>query len=865
MRQSTNSATSNSELPPVVVSAPHSTPTKPSAVVRPALILVALSLLSVALMVARWQIARPQPVNISLGDPQVAASHFYGVEAGEDKSFRWSRTLSALSLPALAGTQTVSIEANPARPSGGPPVKFRLLSGTTVLGEFEAQPGWHTYTATAQLGLAPDMRFLIESDAFYPSASDRRRLGLAVSTISAAPVQGRLGLTWPPYLWLIIAALAPLIGFGFGRRSVRLALACVASILVLALSLAPAAVALPLAAWMTGVAAAVLLLYLARGALAPGGLLAALLNRIAGSRWELPAVAVLTGGIAVAITWPLAARLGTSMPGWPGDNFAFLYKFWWFRTALLIDHRWPFYDPNTFAPFGFNLGQGEPTLANTLPGALLGAVFNDVAAYNLIVLLSFVVSGLGAYLLVREITGNRPAATLAAVAFAFCPYRLSQMAGHIQMLGTGWIPLSFYFAERALRTRRWQPAALSGVALGLAALSAWYYAYIAGLLLGIYLLLRLWSLRRNLNARWLLRAGLAAFVAFLLIAGPVALPSLSIWASGGLTHSAKAADEASASPLDYVIPNALQPAWGELSMRAHSGQNIIEDLLYLGLVTTAIAVAGLAFRGRRRGNEPSLVAPWLVILIISLVLSFGLTLHGLAGLVTLPATGNAPIPMPARLLYDWLPLFSSMRAYARFGLVAMLALAVLAGLAWSRLARARPSTASWLTLVAIICILIDYWAAPYPWGTTHVQPTRAATFLASAPPGTVMQMPLQSALSGPALFAEVYYRKPIAYGYDTFEPAEWRAARPSLLDFPSDASLDVLAKWGVKYIVVSANAYGADWPGTLAFLKSLPRLRHLQDFNEARSWDVDPAVLDARPDMEDALAPDTVSIFELIR
>ena len=52
-------------------------------------------------------------------------------------------------------------------------------------------------------------------------------------------------------------------------------------------------------------------------------------------------------------------------------------------------------------------------------------------------LLSFVVAGLGAYLLVKELTGSKLGGLLAAVAFAFAPYHMAQMAGHLQLMGTG--------------------------------------------------------------------------------------------------------------------------------------------------------------------------------------------------------------------------------------------------------------------------------------------------------------------------------------------------------------------------------------------------------------------------------------------
>jgi hypothetical protein len=129
----------------------------------------------------------------------------------------------------------------------------------------------------------------------------------------------------------------------------------------------------------------------------------------------------------------------------------------------------------------------------------------------------------------------------------------------------------------------------------------------------------------------------------------------------------------------------------------------------------------------------------------------------------------------------------------------------------------------------------------------------------------VMRMPLAASQSGPALWAQVYYDKPVAYGYETFEPEGWRARRPKLETFPDDRALDVLREWGVRYVVVSGNAYGAGWPDTLAYLKSLPSLRHMGDFEERRTWEVDPAVLDAQPEHEAYALPDTLAVFELTR
>lgn len=842
-----------------------------------ALAVGAFCLLGVALLVARWQVFPPSAFRADLGALNTQASHFYGVEGSQGgPAFRWSRTISAVSLPALAAIQVVSVTLNPGRPASASAPRFRLLVGDKPVGEFTAQAGWHTYTATLGSLLYPDIRLELESDTFYPGAGDTRRLGLAVAGFQVAPLAGAgrsFGLIFPPGLWVVLALLAPLWAalccLIRSRRAAIVGAAAGSVAPALWTLLLPSALALPLAGWVWGFAFALLALYGAHRWLRPGAPAYNALRRLGSSRWELPAVGLTCAVLAVAITWPVAARLGDSLPGWPADNFAFLYKLWWFRTALVVNHQWPLFDPNSYAPFGFNLGQGEPTLINTLPGVVIGAIFNDVVAYNLLALSSFVVSGIGGYLLVKELSGSKLAGLLGGVVFAFSPYRLAQFAGHLQLLGTGWIALSFYFAERALRTRRLKYGLFMGLCLALTALSAWYYAYMVGLAVAVYTAVRLLMLRREAPLSTLIKPLLASAITLLALAGPIAIPSLQLWAEGGLSHSAKAADENSAAPLDYFIPNELQPVWGELAMSAHAGENVIESALYLGVVTAVIAIAGWFVALRRRKWPFGGVWPtWVGMLIGAFVLSLGLTLHGLNGQTLIQsANGTAPIPMPAQLLYDWLPLFSSMRAYARFGVLAMLALAALAGLGWAVIVRrgwrfaARNS--AWFTLLAIALALTDFWAAPYSWGTSRVQPTQASAYIASAPAGLVMQMPLASSQWGPALFWSTYYNKPITYGYDTFEPPDWARYKPVLARFPDKAALDLLRSWGVRYIVVSANAYGADWASTLDYFKSISGMSYKASFQEQRTWDVDPGVLDARPDMVRYADPDTLAVFEL--
>jgi hypothetical protein len=72
---------------------------------------------------------------------------------------------------------------------------------------------------------------------------------------------------------------------------------------------------------------------------------------------------------------------------------------------------------------------------------------NALAAYNLTLLLSYPLCGLAMYALAWTLTRSAPAAFLAGLAYAFAPYRASQLP-HVQMLLGFWAPLALVGLHR---------------------------------------------------------------------------------------------------------------------------------------------------------------------------------------------------------------------------------------------------------------------------------------------------------------------------------------------------------------------------------------------------------------------------------
>jgi hypothetical protein len=124
-----------------------------------------------------------------------------------------------------------------------------------------------------------------------------------------------------------------------------------------------------------------------------------------------------------------------------------------------------FWNANIFYPERLTLAYSEHLFAQAVQifpvYALTG---NIILAYNLLFLSTFVLSGLGMFLFVREVTGSARAGLTAGMIYAFAPYRVPQFS-HLQVLSSQWMPFVLYGLRRFFDTRRVRPLAGAGAAL----------------------------------------------------------------------------------------------------------------------------------------------------------------------------------------------------------------------------------------------------------------------------------------------------------------------------------------------------------------------------------------------------------------
>jgi hypothetical protein len=592
-------------------------------------------------------------------------------------------------------------------------------------------------------------------------------------------------------------------------------------------------------------------------------------------------VVALLGLLTAVMTWPMVAHWSTAVLGPPGDNLEYVWKMWWFKHALLERGVSPMFNPDVFYPFGYPLAMGETTVAHTLLGLPITALFGEVVAYNTVVFLSFVLSGYSVYLLLRELGCGGAAALLGGVAFAFSPYRMSHLgAGHLPLMGTGWIALFFLFLERTLTRPSWCRGVLTGVFFALTALSSWYYAVIVGAFGVLYALLRGRKVAEGGRpaTRTRARALLAGALVAAALVAPMAAPVVRLYQQGEMQyeHSLKYVDRWSASLVDFFCPNAMHPLWGE-ALTTRYYQNTNEHLLYLGAVPLALAAVGLWVRRRER-----LARVFAVLGGIALVLAMGTTVHFGGDPVYVPVSAETErrfcdfmdkvawqyalnkvdyrslrldngivIPLPMLFIYLFTPLVGSMRVWARFGMMTMFCTAVLAG--WGAdwvLARLRGGAARkrWLVSGALVALLlVDFAVLPYPYGYTEAKAQPVDAWLADQPNAPVVHFPLEKTWYGWMLYATRVHGQPAVYGYGTFAPQEVRQSAQVLETWPSEEALALLREWGVRYVLAGERSYGEEWPAVRAAMDALPGLEEVAVFEDEPRFHADRLLHLVRP------------------
>jgi Protein of unknown function (DUF3108) len=516
------------------------------------------------------------------------------------------------------------------------------------------------------------------------------------------------------------------------------------------------------------------------------------------NRLLAPAAVPLLFLVAAAVfLWPLPLQFTTHLaaPEGPGDPYLNLWILGWDLHALttapatLLDGR--IFDANIFHPASGTLAYSDHLILQALILLPIYLATSDlVVCYNVLLIGSLAASGWAMYSLARALSASREGALVAGLAWAFWPYRFAHLI-HLQLQSLYFLPLALLFLHRTIARRRRRDALALGVVAALQAISSVYYGVMTAVMLVLVALVLLAGVGRWRNPATLRRLALSALVAALLVA-PFVWPYLRVQEREGFARNLYEASRHEARAWSYLqVPSANVPygRTGILTARDAQGQlrarwvEGVEQQLFPGLLLILLAGAGLVGL-RQRANWPVHCAMGLLIL-AGFLLSLG--------------------PDSVRALYATLHGsvfgFQAIRAPARFSVLVVLGLSVLAASGVSRLLAATRVKAAGVVLAAFVAL--EYLSVPLAFVERPPRTTDVGQWLARAPgPGAVVHLPLtHDRENTSAMVQSLEHWRRIVNGYSGQRPAFFPSLVDRLSSFPSADGLLTLKDLGVRFVV----------------------------------------------------------------
>ncbi|MBY0496559.1 MAG: hypothetical protein K2Y23_20320 [Cyanobacteria bacterium] len=507
-------------------------------------------------------------------------------------------------------------------------------------------------------------------------------------------------------------------------------------------------------------------------------------------RGSVEATAVVLGAVILACVFTLpyilhfndAGRLDTNDGRWS------IWVVSWVAHALTTDPR-QLFNANIFYPHTNALAFSEGNIVEGVIGAPVWRLTkNPYTTHNFIFLAAFAQSFIATYYLVRRLTGDRWAAVICGVMYAYCPFAFIRQA-HIQLLMIGFLPWVMLCWHRFLDRTSIARAIELGVVMALTGLACAYYGIFAG---GMIAIASIWfaiSRQRWKDIRYWAMVGVAAVVCVGVIA-PFFLPYVQMQESTGFQRTLSG--QYSANLGGWLLSSAWAHRWWAPYLTNPS------EGIFPGILAIVLGVSGARVMLRSQLRDVA----WYYIGLA--IFTFWITLGPAAGLYT--------------LLYNTVPVFSFLRAPTRAGIVVTLCLVVLSAPAMVAIMQRRGAKAAGSILLLLACA--DLYRAPLrmreapPLSDVH-------RMLASLPRGPVIELPywatsIEFHRHAEYMLLSTAHWQPLINGYSDHIPQDFRDNATTLANFPSRESFAILEKMQARYAVLHMDLMPAAATAELA-------------------------------------------------
>jgi hypothetical protein len=322
------------------------------------------------------------------------------------------------------------------------------------------------------------------------------------------------------------------------------------------------------------------------------------------------------------LIWPVHPFGTDYWIGHSGDELQASWNMWWFRHAIVNEHSSPWFTSFIHFPLGISL-LGQPLAAPHGFIYLLFAPFISLAAaYNFIAVTGFVLSGLFAYWIARDLQCTRWGSFFAGYLVTFSNFHFQHLHGHLEFVSMQWLVLFLFAFQRLVSQQSVSAAILSVVSLLLVALGNSYYLLTAGLAVCCFVGPAL--------RRLVLHTGATRYRLWLLaLTGATCTTGLYVYCFASVLHDSPllaghSLELGSLHPSLVFIPGQFW-RWGYLTEKLWSNLPgyTFEHSVALGFGICALMLIGVLLQALKSPN----LQPWAAFFCLSLLLSIGPALY----------------------------------------------------------------------------------------------------------------------------------------------------------------------------------------------------------------------------------------------
>ncbi len=561
--------------------------------------------------------------------------------------------------------------------------------------------------------------------------------------------------------------------------------------------------------------------------------------------------------ITIVATYPLIFKMKSHVYGYPGDPLGLIWLFWWLKYTG-INHISPLFCSLLAAPWGVDYSQIEIYKVSNFFAKHLSLLTNEVFTYNLMILASFLLAPVTMYFLVYYFTRNKLASMVSGIIYGFSPYHFTQATQHLGLASIQWMPLYLLGLFLLNEKREYKYALLTPLTFSLVVFTDYHHTYFMLTMTTAFVLWGIWQVFRRGKLSKNFRSSLkTAGVIMVAIVGALALilpftyhPFQNMFVtSGRYVRPLRDLFGNCARPLGYLLPSQDNPFFGRFTERFIKnplyGGHPTEHTLYLGWVGIVLSIVAIRKwrRENRRlqaaGHKPQAIKDQ------GSRIQKGVSFFLFAGIVALifshsPYTeiGSFRILFPSYLMYKIAPMF---RVYARFGIVVMLCVSVLAGIGLASILEKIKSAKKRRTFLMVILLLVFIEFAPtLPAPMVNaVDPPPVYEWLSKREGDFIIaEYPLEDDVE--YLFWQRIHQKRLVNGALPGTYAD--EVRKEIVDILKPETPGILRYLGAKYIIFHPDKYleSEDVPviGEVPDVSKQKGLRLVKTFADAQVYEV---------------------------